>query len=133
MQRLKNWPIKKEFEEIKAFKEELFDLRLKLASGNKSIPWTMVDLEEILKKRSPLIKRKQKRKFGSILGVQNVRCTSYMIIFMYCRVINNEAFKNSCYYHRLGSTIWVKISGKIYLNIWWSQSIKIIFEIIFFM
>ena len=50
MQRLKNWPIKKEFEEIKAFKEELFDLRLKLASGNKSIPWTMEDLEEVLKK-----------------------------------------------------------------------------------
>ena len=41
--RLRNRPIKEEFKEIKLFKEELFELKIKLASCNKSVPWTMED------------------------------------------------------------------------------------------
>ena len=46
--RLRNRPIKSEYEEIKAMKEELFELRLSLAKSNKSDPWTMEDLVSIL-------------------------------------------------------------------------------------
>ena len=48
MHRLRNRPIKEGFEELKAFKDELFELRLKLASSNRSLPWTMEDLEAVL-------------------------------------------------------------------------------------
>ena len=46
---LRNRPIKEEFKEIKLFKEELFELKIKLASCNKLLPWTMEDLERVLK------------------------------------------------------------------------------------
>ena len=45
---LRNRPMKEEYEEMKTFKDELFDLRLKLSSSNKSFPWTMEDLEAVL-------------------------------------------------------------------------------------
>ena len=47
--RLRNRPIKEKFQEIKAFKDELFELKLSLASCNKSVPWTMENLEFVLK------------------------------------------------------------------------------------
>ena len=47
--RLRNRPIKEEFQEIKACKEELFELRMNLANSAKSVPWTMDDLELVLK------------------------------------------------------------------------------------
>ena len=49
LHRLRNRPIKKEFEEMKEYKDDLFDLRMKLASSNKSLPWTMDELEAVLK------------------------------------------------------------------------------------
>jgi hypothetical protein len=49
MHRLRNRPIKKEFEEIKIWKEELFEIRIELAKCNKSEPWTMEDLDLVLK------------------------------------------------------------------------------------
>jgi hypothetical protein len=48
--RLRNRPIKHDFEEIKSLKDGLFELRLKLASKNKSLPSTMDDLEVVLKR-----------------------------------------------------------------------------------
>ena len=51
--RLRNRPIKDELKEIKILKDELFDLRMELASRNKSKPWTMDDLEFILKHLKP--------------------------------------------------------------------------------
>ena len=39
LHRLRNRPIKEEYEEMKKFKDELFDIRLKLASSNKSNGW----------------------------------------------------------------------------------------------
>ena len=48
LHRLRNRPIKEEYEEMKIFKDELFDIRLKLANSNKSLPWTMEDLEAVL-------------------------------------------------------------------------------------
>ena len=49
MHRLRNRPVKKEYEDMKAYKDDLFDLRMKLASLNKSLPWEMEDLELVLK------------------------------------------------------------------------------------
>ena len=49
MHRLRNRPVKKEYEDMKAYKDDLFDLRLKLARLNKSFPWEMEDLELVLK------------------------------------------------------------------------------------
>ena len=45
MHRLRNSPVKKEYEDMKAYKDDLFDMRLKLARLNKSLPWEMEDLE----------------------------------------------------------------------------------------
>ena len=47
--RLRNRPIKEDFQSIKEHKEELFKLRIKLASSNKSEPWSMTQLENVLK------------------------------------------------------------------------------------
>ena len=47
--RLRNRHIKDELKEIKKLKEELFELRLELSKCNKSAPWTMDQLEVILK------------------------------------------------------------------------------------
>ena len=52
-QRLRNRPIKEELEEFKSLKEELFELRLKIAQSSKSKPWTMDDLNRILDKLKP--------------------------------------------------------------------------------
>jgi ribosomal protein L29 len=52
-QRLRNRPIKKELEELKKLKDELFDIRLKLASKKKLEPWTMNDLNAALKAIDP--------------------------------------------------------------------------------
>ena len=46
---MRNRPMKADLEELKDLKEELFDIRLKLASKKKSEPWTMDDLEKALK------------------------------------------------------------------------------------
>ena len=48
-QRVRNRPIKAGFEEIERLKDDLFDLRLEIAKTNKSNPWTMEDLESVLK------------------------------------------------------------------------------------
>ena len=47
--RLRNRPMKTELLEMKKLKDQLFELRLRLANCNKSGPWTMDDLEFILK------------------------------------------------------------------------------------
>ena len=47
--RLRNRPIKPNYQGIKDLKDELFELRLELAKCDKSIPWTLEDLEFILK------------------------------------------------------------------------------------
>ena len=47
--RLRNRPIKEEYSEIKQLKDELLELRMELASSNKSLPWTIDNLEFILK------------------------------------------------------------------------------------
>ena len=47
--RLRNRPIKSEFEEIKDLKDELFDMRLKISEGRKTKLWVMKDLEKVLK------------------------------------------------------------------------------------
>lgn len=49
MHRLRNRPMKQDFQKMKGYKDDLFDLRLKLAGSSKSLPWTMEDLECILK------------------------------------------------------------------------------------
>ena len=49
-QRLRNRPIKEEFEEIKSIKEEIFYKRIKISLTRKSEPWTMMNLESVLKK-----------------------------------------------------------------------------------
>ena len=41
--------MKSEYEEIKKLKEELFELKINLASCNKSVPWSMDDLNLVLK------------------------------------------------------------------------------------
>ena len=48
-QRMRNRPMKTELGELKDLKDELFNVRLKLASKKKSEPWLMVDLEKVLK------------------------------------------------------------------------------------
>ena len=48
--RLRNRPIKEGFSEMKRLKDELFEMKMNLASCNKSLPWTMENLEIILKK-----------------------------------------------------------------------------------
>ena len=47
--RLRNRPMREDFQNIKEHKEELFKLRIRLASSNKSEPWTMAQLENVLK------------------------------------------------------------------------------------
>ena len=47
--RLRNRPMKDELQEMKSYKDDLFELKLSLASSNKSLPWTMEDLEFVLK------------------------------------------------------------------------------------
>ena len=49
LHRLRNRPMKNEMVEIKKLKDDLFDKRLELANRNKSVPWTMYDLEMVLK------------------------------------------------------------------------------------
>ena len=46
---MRNRSIKKDLEELKKLKDELFDVRLRLASKKKSEPWTMEDLDAALK------------------------------------------------------------------------------------
>ena len=46
--RLRNRPIKSDFEELKQMKTDLFYLRLKLAASQKSKAWEMKDLEKVL-------------------------------------------------------------------------------------
>ena len=41
--------MKEEYSEIKQLKDELLELRMELASSNKLLPWTMDNLEFILK------------------------------------------------------------------------------------
>ena len=47
--RLRNRPIREDYQVMKQLKDELFEIRINLASCNKSAPWTMDDLEFILK------------------------------------------------------------------------------------
>ena len=47
--RLENRPIKEGLENIRTEKEELCNIRLKLAAANKTEPWTMNDLQLVLK------------------------------------------------------------------------------------
>ena len=47
--RLRNRPVKPEFEEIKDMKMKLFDKRLELSKKRKSDPWTLAHLEKALK------------------------------------------------------------------------------------
>ena len=47
--RLRNRPVKPEFEEIKDMKMKLFDKRLELSNKRKSDPWTLAHLEKALK------------------------------------------------------------------------------------
>ena len=49
-QRLRNRPINDNFEKIKKHKEELFELKMKIASDNRSKPWNMKELETVLNK-----------------------------------------------------------------------------------
>ena len=47
--RLRNRPMKPDFEDIKKMKTELFELRLKLSKSCKSQPWNLEDLEKAIK------------------------------------------------------------------------------------
>ena len=47
--RLRNRPIKPDFEEIRRLKMELFELRLKLSKNTKSQPWNLEHLEKAIK------------------------------------------------------------------------------------
>ena len=47
--RLRHRPIKSDFEELKKLKEALFELRLRLVKQRKSKPWSMSDLDVVLK------------------------------------------------------------------------------------
>ena len=47
--RLRNRPIKLDFEEIKKMKTELFELRLEISKQQKSVPWTLEQLEAAIK------------------------------------------------------------------------------------
>ena len=53
LHRLRNRPVKGEIKELKQLKEELFDIRLSLANSNKSLPWSLDDLEKVLKTLKP--------------------------------------------------------------------------------
>ena len=48
IKRLRNRPIRSDFEELKKMKMELFNLRLKLAENKKSVPWEMKHLIKVL-------------------------------------------------------------------------------------
>ena len=48
LHRLRNRPIKAEFEDLKLLKSDLFDMRLELAQSEKSKPWNMNQLEKVL-------------------------------------------------------------------------------------
>ena len=50
VQRLRNRPMKNDFEDLKEIKEELFNERLKIASEKKTKPWTLAQLESVLKR-----------------------------------------------------------------------------------
>ena len=50
LHRLRNRPIKTEFQEIEKMKNNLFDLRLKNCKERKSKPWEMCHLDKVLKK-----------------------------------------------------------------------------------
>ena len=45
--------MKSDIKELKRLKEELFDIRLSLANSNKSVPWSLNDLEMVLKSLKP--------------------------------------------------------------------------------
>ena len=47
--RLRNRPIKGDFEEMKNLKQILFNLRLQLCEKRKSVPWEMKHLEAAIK------------------------------------------------------------------------------------
>ena len=49
-QRLRSRPIKDDFKVLKEHQDELFELKLKIAQSNKSKPWSMNQLEVVLKK-----------------------------------------------------------------------------------
>ena len=49
-QRLRNRPINDNFEKIKKHKDELFELKMKIASDNRSKPWNMKELKTVSKK-----------------------------------------------------------------------------------
>ena len=51
--RLRNRPIKKDFEEIEELKNKLFSMRLKISQNKKSKTWHMKDLESVLKELKP--------------------------------------------------------------------------------
>ena len=53
LHRLRNRPEKSEIKELKKLKDELFDIRLRLANSNKSVPWSLDDLEKVLKTLKP--------------------------------------------------------------------------------
>ena len=53
LHRLRNRPVKSDIKELKRLKEELFDIRLSLANSNKSVPWSLNDLEMVLKSLKP--------------------------------------------------------------------------------
>ena len=46
--RLRNRPIRKDFEEIMQLRNDLFSIRLKLSQNRKSLPWKMEDLQKVL-------------------------------------------------------------------------------------
>ena len=47
--RLRNRPIKKDYEHLKILKEELFNQRIRIAKTRKSKPWTINQLKQVLK------------------------------------------------------------------------------------
>ena len=49
VQRLRNRPIKQEFDEIKSLKTKLFHLRLKACITHQTKPWEMKHLDNVLK------------------------------------------------------------------------------------
>ena len=50
LHRLRNRPIRSDFEELKDFKIELFNLRMKIVENCKTAAWTLEDLEKATKK-----------------------------------------------------------------------------------
>ena len=49
VQRLRNRPMKDNLQVLKSMKNELFEIRLKIAQANESKPWKMIHLETVLK------------------------------------------------------------------------------------